>query len=96
MSGIDSAKPVIKEVIATRKKISITITKENYEGLAVFKSTDGTLFKQTGTIETDCYEDQTENKKPQPETRFYKFCFLKDDKTIGLESKVVKVVAEIY
>lgn len=42
------------------------------------------------------YEDTRTNVSPQPETRFYRMRYKKDNKPVGLYSDVVKVIVEIY
>jgi len=42
------------------------------------------------------YEDERKNLSDKPEDRYYKLRYIKNDKPIGLEGDVVKVLAEIY
>ena len=42
------------------------------------------------------YEDKRRNLTQQPETRYYKFRYLYKDQIVGVDSDIIKVIAEIY
>lgn len=90
-------KPEITGKSILPEKIEIDWVKKGMQGVIVHGSYDGSSFSQIGTDGRSPYEDFRKNQQEgQPETRHYKLRYMKDDKPIGLESDVVKVVAEIY
>lgn len=54
------------------------------------------VWVKIGEDEKSPYEDTRTNVASQPETRFYRMRYKKDNKPVGLYSDVVKVIVEIY
>lgn len=55
-----------------------------------------TPWVKLGEDEKSPFEDTRLNQSPQPETRFYRMRYKKDNKPVGIYSDTVKVIVEIY
>jgi len=89
-------KPIVSQVTPTLEKIIIDWVKSGMEGVFIYGSYDGNTWKKIGRDTRSPYEDERKNQQAQPENRYYKLRYIKNDKPIGLEGDVVKVLAEIY
>jgi hypothetical protein len=89
-------KPIISEITVTLEKIIIDWVKSGMEGVFIYGSYDGNTWKKIGRDTRSPYEDERKNQQQQPEERYYKLRYIKNDKPIGFESDVAKVLAEIY
>lgn len=89
-------KAVISGVTCTLEAIIIDWVKSRMEGVFIYGSYDGSTWKKIGRDTRSPYEDERKNQSDKPEDRYYKLRYIKNDKPIGLEGDVVKVLAEIY
>ena len=90
-------KPIVSKVTPTLENIIIDWVKGISDGVFIYGSYDGNTWEKIGRDSKSPYEDERKNKQAGiPEDRYYKLRYILDDKPIGLESDVVKVLAEIY
>ena len=89
-------KPIISEVTPTLEAIIIDWVKSDMEGVFIYGSYDGNKWTKIGRDTRSPYEDERKNLSDKPEDRYYKLRYIKNDKPIGLESDVAKILAEIY
>jgi len=89
-------KPIVSKVTPTLENIIIDWVKSGMEGIFIYSSYDGNKWEKIGRDTRSPYEDERKNLSDKPEDRYYKLRYIKNDKPIGLEGDVVKVLAEIY
>lgn len=90
-------KPVMSKITSTLEQIIIDWVKGASQGVFIYGSYDGNSWELLGRDSKSPYEDERKNKQPNtPEERYYKLRYIIDDKPVGLESDVAKVIAEIY
>jgi len=89
-------KPIVSQVTPTLENIIIDWVKSGMEGIFIYSSYDGNKWEKIGRDTRSPYEDERKNLSDKPEDRYYKLRYIKNDKPIGLEGDVVKVLAEIY
>jgi len=89
-------KAVISGVTSTPEAIIIDWVKSRMEGVFIYGSYDGNAWTKLGRDTRSPYEDERKNLTDKPEDRYYKLRYIKNDKPIGLESDVTKILAEIY
>ena len=88
--------PVIQDVIVMPDLVSLEWPKAKMDGVAVFGSYDGANFDFLGTDLRSPFEDRRPNKVPgQPETRFYKLRYIKNDEQVGQYSDIRSVTVLI-
>jgi len=96
-TDLNKLKPKVTGITVLPQKIEIDWLKRGMQGVVVSGSYDGSDYSELDKDLRSPWEDFRKNREPgQPETRWYKLRYMKDDKPVGLESDVVKAVAEIY
>ncbi len=97
VTDLNKVKPEITGITVLPQKIEIDWLKKGMQGVVVSGSYDGSTYTELDKDTRSPWEDFRKNRQPgQPETRWYKLQYVKDDKPVGLESDAVKAVAEIY
>jgi len=66
------------------------------QGVVVFGSYDGKKFAEIGRDTRSPYEDTRKNLTDQPEERYYKLQYMKNDKLIGDPTAIEKAVVAIF
>ncbi|HDY86943.1 hypothetical protein LCGC14_1741580 [marine sediment metagenome] len=94
---LDTIKPRISGITSMPEKIEIDWVKQGMQGVIIFGSYDGSNFTEIGRDSRSPFEDERKNQTPgQPETRHYKLRYVDENqKPVGVESDVVKAVAQI-
>ena len=91
-----TAQPVISKSTVLPDKIILDWIKGSFQGVEVYGSFNGTTWVTLGRDFRSPYEDIHPNQVANtPEIRYYKMRYLLNDAVIGLESLVVKVLADI-
>ena len=95
-------KPIITNVISESNMIIIDWTKARMQGVIIYSNAeitgdaDNIKWVEISRDLKSPYEDTRKNKGNDPETRYYKLRYMHDDKPVGKDSRILKVVAEIY
>lgn len=93
---ISLAKAIISSITVLPDEVVLDWVKGKMDGVVIYSSFDGAGFEQIGIDIRSPYEDRRRNKiAGQPEVRYYKLRYLKNDKEIGLFSDVVCVAVLI-
>lgn len=91
----NTAKAQITSLEAYPDEVILEWLKGKSDGVAVYSSYDSKNFVKLGTDQKSPYNDTRKNQSPNPELRFYKVRFLKNDKEVGLFSDVAKVLVDV-
>lgn len=93
---LNTVKPVITGVTVLADQVILDWLKRNMDGVIVYGSYDGVIYTDLGRDNRSPFEDIRKNVVPgKPETRYYKLRYIKNDKPVGLESDVIKVIVLI-
>lgn len=93
---LNTVKPVITGVTVLSDQVILDWIKRNMDGVIVSGSYDGVTYTDLGRDNRSPFEDMRKNLVPgKPETRYYKLRYIKNDKPVGLESDVIKVIVLI-
>jgi len=91
-----TVKPVISGLTSFPEQIIVDWVKGGLSGVKVYGSYDGKNFTVIGQDSRSPFEDTRKNQTDQPEVRYYKLRYMKDDKLVGVESTIYQILAEIY
>jgi len=91
-----TVKPVISGLTAFPENIIVDWVKGGLDGVKVYGSYDALNFTVIGQDSRSPFEDIRKNQTNQPEVRYYKLRYMKDDKLVGVESTIYQILAEIY
>ena len=93
---LNTVKPRVTLVTVLMAQVILDWIKGRMEGVIIYGSHDGTTWTEIGRDLKSPYEDTRSNRTAGvAEVRYYKMRYMKDDKAVGLESDVIKVVVDI-
>ena len=94
---LNTVKPRFSGITTLPDQIILDWVKASLDGVEIYGSSNGTTFTKLDRDNRSPYEDKRKNQTNNvPETRYYKMRYFKNDVLVGLESDVVKIVAQIY
>ncbi|HLG34394.1 MAG TPA: hypothetical protein VI757_05890 [Bacteroidia bacterium] len=92
----NTVKPRISKITVLMTMVILDWVKGRMQGVIIYGSYDGITWTEIGRDFKSPFEDMRSNRTPgTAEIRYYKMRYMKDDKAIGLETDVVKVVVDI-
>jgi hypothetical protein len=92
----DNASPLVTDITTLPDQIIFDWVKGPMDGVIIESSYDGVTFTQLGLDLKSPFEDKRKNLKAgTPETRFYRFRYIKNDTPVGIYCDTIKVTCEI-
>jgi hypothetical protein len=90
-------KPIVSEITMLDYKIIFDWVKGRLDGVLIEGSFDGNSWEKLDKDTKSPWEDTRKNKvNLVPETRYYRFIYLKNDVPVGLFTDAIKIVCAIY
>jgi hypothetical protein len=92
----DNASPIVSDITTLPDQIIFDWVKGPMDGVIIESSYDGAVWKQIGIDLKSPFEDTRKNQvADKPETRYYRFRYLKNDSPVGKYCDVIKVNCDI-
>ena len=94
--NLKTVKPVITGITVFPEQAIIEWVRGGMDAVVVYSSYDAKKFTKIGQDMRSPFEDTRKNKSEQPEVRYYRLRYMKNDKLVGLVSEIYTTVTEIY
>ena len=92
----DNASPMVTDITTLPDQIIFDWVKGPMDGVIIESCYDGVTWKQIGIDLKSPFEDVRKNQKADtPETRYYRFRYIKNDAPVGKYCDVIKVNCDI-
>jgi len=93
---LKTVKPRITGITTDEVQVIIDWVRGSMQGIIIYGSYDTKNFTEIGRDTRSPYEDARKNQTNQPEERYYRMKYMKNDKPVGLFSSIEKVIADVY
>ena len=91
-----SVVPIVTDITTLPDQIIFDWVKAAMDGVIIESSYDNSTWVKIGTDLKSPFEDKRKNQKVDtPETRYFRFRYIKNDEPVGLYCDVIKVTCEI-
>ncbi len=89
------AKRSVESSVISDETLTTKSSEDDHSGLTV-QPVPEVQYEEIGRDFRSPFEDTRPNLSNFPEFRQYKLCYLNNDQIVGLESDIIKIIAEIY